>query len=167
MSHIEDQIKIVTKTLKTSSSNQLSLKIIEQQLNLFINGVSVPKLAKPCLIDDGIVVFKDDEKDELLTLHKNAAEDGRLIKFVPASGAASRMFQKLQSILNRSENISLDDLGKKSFEDKESKAVYELLINLHKFAFYDDIKNILNIDNKGIEELSNNSPIKLLKTTKD
>ena len=164
MSHIEDQIKIVTKTLKTSSSNQLSLKIIEQQLNLFINGVSVPKLAKPCLIDDGIVVFKDDEKDELLTLHKNAAEDGRLIKFVPASGAASRMFQKLQSILNRSENISLDDLGKKSFEDKESKAVYELLINLHKFAFYDDIKNILNIDNKGIEELSNNSPIKLLKT---
>ena len=164
MSHLEDQIKIVVKTLKTSSSNQLSLKSIEEQLNLFINGVSIPQLIKPCLISDGIVELNDEAKDELLSIHNKAAEEGRLVKFVPASGAASRMFQKLQSILNKSENFSLEDLGKISFEDKESEAVYQLLINLHKFAFYEDLKKLLNLDEKGIEELIRKSPAKILKT---
>lgn len=53
---------------------------------------------------------KKEDHDELLNLFDTASSNGRLIKFVPASGAASRMFQKLQSVLNRINNFTLDDL---------------------------------------------------------
>jgi hypothetical protein len=164
MKQIDEQINILKQKLSEFDFSQLDLESIKGQLILFINGVKIPELAKPCTLGDGIVKINELEFDELLNLHKIAAENSRLMKFVPASGAASRMFQKIQSVLSKDENFTLEDLGNKSFEDKESKAVYELLINLHKFAFYEDLKNIFNLDESGIEELAKYSPAKLLKS---
>ena len=94
------------------------------------------------------------EFDELLVLHKEAADAGRLIKFVPASGAASRMFQKLQSVLNQFNDFTLEDLKKNSADNSDCKSVIEFLINLPKFAFYEDLKTVLDVDDSGIKRIN-------------
>ena len=49
---------------------------IEQQLKLFVNGVKIPKIAKPCTLGDGIVWLKKEDHDELLNLFDTASSNG-------------------------------------------------------------------------------------------
>jgi hypothetical protein len=49
-------------------------------------------LDRPCTIGDGIRQIADNALDELIEVHRSSAKRGRWTKFVPASGAASRMF---------------------------------------------------------------------------
>ena len=163
MNKIEIELEKVQDYLKENTSAEISLSSIEDQLKLFYFGVKVPVLAKPCTIDDGIHRVSDDDVDELLTLHGEAARAGRIMKFVPASGAASRMFHKLQSVLNRFKNFRLSEIESEILEDKECKSVFEFLTNLEKFAFYDDLKTVLNVDDSGINKIINESPSEILK----
>lgn len=163
MNKIEIELEKAQDYLKENTSAEISLSSIENQLKLFYNGVKVPVLAKPCTIGDGIHRISDDETFELLTLHSEAALAGRIMKFVPASGAASRMFQKLQSVLNRFKNFGLSEIESKISEDMECKSVYEFLTNLKKFAFYDDLKTILNVDDSGLNKMIIESPSEILK----
>jgi len=91
MNHIENQLKKVEKSLKESKTFPLSPQLIEQQLSLFINGVKVQKLVRPCLVNDGIIQINENEYHELISAYDIAANACRLIKFVPASGAASAL----------------------------------------------------------------------------
>ena len=65
---------------------------------------------------------------------------GTRIKFVPASGAASRMFKALYEALNALETDSQCD-------EKSTKAVNAFFDNLDKFAFYEELKTILKAKN--------------------
>jgi len=163
MNYIEQQLNRVKDLLHTGKSIQLPISTIEQQLRLFVDGVKIPQLDKPCTIGDGIVKLMQNEYDDLLSLFNTASLKGRLIKFVPASGAASRMFQKIQSVLNRFSNITLNDLKNISENDNEYKSVSEFLVNLQKFAFYDELKTVLKVDDSGIMKLINESPTEVLK----
>jgi hypothetical protein len=163
MNHIEQQLKIVKNYLSNGKTSPISIQLIEHQLSLFINGVKIQELVKPCLINDGIIQIKQSEYSELLSEFDFAANNDRLLKFVPASGAASRMFQKFQSVLNRFQNLSFADLNIKSKTDEECKSVYDFLINISRFAFYDDLKMVLNADNITIQKLINESPLEIIK----
>jgi hypothetical protein len=163
MNKIEIELEKVHDYLIENVSTEISLSSIEDQLKLFYFGVKVPALAKPCTIGDGIHRLSDDETYELLTLHSEAARAGRIIKFVPASGAASRMFHKLQSVLNRFKNFRLSEIESEISVDKECKSVHEFLTNLKKFAFYDDLKNVLNVDDPDIDKLIHETPAEILK----
>ncbi len=50
---------------------------------------------RPCTVGDGIVRLAAPELDDLCEHHAAAAHAGRFVKFVPASGAATRMFAGL------------------------------------------------------------------------
>lgn len=163
MNQIEQELKKVLDHMDVSIKNDISLNSIEQQLKLFADGVKIPKIIKPCTLGDGINSVRDDETSELLILHGEAARKGRIMKFVPASGAASRMFQKLQSVLYRFKNFRLSEIESEISKDKECKSVYEFLTNLKKFAFYDDLKTVLNVDDSGADKLIDESPAEILK----
>ncbi|HSB62684.1 MAG TPA: DUF4301 family protein [Thermoanaerobaculia bacterium] len=70
----------------------LTVEEVERQAALLRNPPPPAKLLRPCTAGDGIVRFEEGEHAELLALADEAARAGRLSKFVPASGAASRMF---------------------------------------------------------------------------
>jgi hypothetical protein len=161
--NIDEEIKKVQDYILKNNRIDISLDSVKHQLHLFVNGVLLPHLVKPCTPGDGIFQLKEDEYFELISAYESAAKGERLTKFVPASGAASRMFQKLQSVLNLFDDFSLSDLKKKSKNDKECKNVLKFLVDLPKFAFYDDLKNGLNVDDSGIEKLINDSPTEVLK----
>ena len=71
----------------------LSLAEVERQLGLFRRGVLPVRLNRPCRAGDGIAVLTHAEQEELRGIYEDALPDKRLMKFVPASGAASRMFK--------------------------------------------------------------------------
>ena len=111
---------------------------ILRQLVIFRRGVKPTKLIRPARIGDGIVQVMSEEKDTLVSLHDQAAGRGRMLKFVPASGAASRMFKEWQSCSLRGR-----------FDSDESSVKF--LQDIVKLAFYDDLKRIMASDGKNIE----------------
>ncbi|HQJ46908.1 MAG TPA: DUF4301 family protein, partial [Ignavibacteriaceae bacterium] len=145
MDLIEREIKKIEKAIDKIFHENINLDTIRKQLKLFNDGGKVPVLVRPCTISDGIIQINPNEFDSLLKMHSEAAEEGRLMKFVPASGAASRMFQKLLSVLSENDELDLIALKKLAEEDKNYKAAYDLLTNINQFAFYDDIKAVLKV----------------------
>jgi nicotinamide riboside kinase len=79
----------------------LAVDNIKSQLELFKKGVPKIKLAAAATVGDGILKFSEAEfqqKAEFFDAHKTNL---KLLKFVPASGAASRMFKFLTSFVNQ------------------------------------------------------------------
>src|SRR5215467_1607555 len=75
----------------------------ERQIELFRNPPPYTRLVRPCRIGDGIRLLALGEHPGLLAAFEDAAARGRLGKFVPASGAATRMFQALLAHLGDEE----------------------------------------------------------------
>lgn len=65
---------------------------VARQLSHLRGAATSVALDRPCTTNDGIQQLTEAEFDELVALHRAAASSGRWTKFVPASGAASRMF---------------------------------------------------------------------------
>lgn len=74
----------------------VSLDEARRQLDL-LAGAHYAKLIRPCTVSDGIRQLDEDEIAALHALHAEAARAGRFVKFVPASGAASRMFDTVRA----------------------------------------------------------------------
>jgi hypothetical protein len=72
----------------------LSVEEADRQLALFRRGVSPVRLNRPCRAGDGIVLLTPAEQDGLLAVYDESLRTKRFMKFVPASGAASRMFKE-------------------------------------------------------------------------
>lgn len=66
-------------------------------------------LDRPARLGDGILVLPQARHGELLALYDEASAAGRFSRFVPASGAASRMFKALAAVL--AGEGSADDLA--------------------------------------------------------
>jgi len=113
---------------------------VRRQLEIFEKGVSPVRLNRPARVGDGIVRIAQDERGELLSLHDRAAGDGRMLKFVPASGAASRMFKDWHGCYL---------LGR--FDSEGQKASF--LRNIPRFAFYGDLKKAMARDGRDLETL--------------
>ena len=132
----------------------LSPDEIIAQIKIFKKGIPYLKLVNPCTIGDGIKVIPEASQKEFNEFFSSALDEGRVIKFVPASGAATRMFKKQLAVLASSESIRLDkikNLAKKG--DDNFKATLELYNNIHHFAFYDELKRVVEKSGKIIEEL--------------
>lgn len=114
------------------------VSVVEQQIQYFIGGFPFLQLSKAATVGDGIIQLNDQQIQELISEFDKSAADGEisLLKFVPASGAATRMFKSLFSFLQ---------------EGKRDKSVDEFFNRLTEFAFYDDLKVALAADGQNIE----------------
>jgi len=71
----------------------MTIEEAERQLAVFRKGTMPVRLNRPCLAGDGIAVLSPEEQEEMLAVYEEALPGKRFLKFVPASGAASRMFK--------------------------------------------------------------------------
>lgn len=83
---------------------------IERQLALFRNPPPPARLERGCSLGDGIERL--DEASANSRTFEQARASGRLTKFVPASGAASRMFQAL--LAQRGEECGVGELERRA-----------------------------------------------------
>ncbi|MDA1303204.1 MAG: DUF4301 family protein [Nitrospirae bacterium] len=115
-----------------------SVETIEQQLAIFQRGIPFTTLAKPCTIDDGIEQIAVSELSHFEETFKETMGAGRITKFVPASGAASRMFKTLLACSDNASNPATPSLT-----SSENANLKTFLARLSEFAFYDDLVKVL------------------------
>lgn len=73
-----------------------------RQIELFRVQPPFARVLRPCRVGDGIRALSKMSEPWLLARFEEAAREGRMAKFVPASGAATRMFQDLpQTVLDQ------------------------------------------------------------------
>ena len=118
----------------------LTAEEVERQLAVFRRGVPPVRLNRPCRAGDGIVVIPETEQQNLLAAYEEARRTRRLMKFVPASGAASRMFREWYRGL---------DAG--GFADEVERAVFAA--DLKKYAFFPDLRAVIAAKGRDIDAL--------------
>lgn len=67
----------------------------ERQLALLVSPPRPARLVRPATLGDGVETIPPEREDELVARAREAQAAGRFAKFVPASGAATRMFRAL------------------------------------------------------------------------
>ena len=120
----------------------ISPEEIERQLRLFATPPPALVLDRPCTVGDGIRTLGEAERATALESHARAAAAGRLLKFVPASGAATRMFQALLNL--RDGDLRLSALRARA--ESGDTAIREVLAfadGLPRFAFAEALSAVL------------------------
>lgn len=135
-----------TNDLEQLNEIGITKEVVDQQLNNFTNGFPFLDICKPAIEGDGIIRLESSEVDDLVDLFKSY--EGSLTKFVPASGAATRMFKNLYEFLEENPTEELDTTAEKDFN-----SIWYFLENLRKFAFYDDLKKEIEKSRNSIDEL--------------
>ena len=116
---------------------------IEAQLKDFEQGFPFLKLRAAASVGNGIIAPSKEEAEKYIKLWNDYKKEGHSItKFVPASGAASRMFKNMFEFLNADYDVPATDFEKTFFAD------------IHKFAFYDALNDacFLN-EGEGVDAL--------------
>ncbi|TVR72137.1 MAG: DUF4301 family protein [Marinilabiliales bacterium] len=116
----------------------ISLNDAEKQLTYFQNGFPYLSIVRPATAGDGILKPRPETLDDFVQLYNSASASEKIIKFVPASGAATRMFKDLHTFL----------------EDSRSGAAggsipEEFIGGLKRFAFFDKLKE--SLEKKGMD----------------
>ncbi len=111
-----------------------------EQLAVLSEGAPYADIIAPAVIGNGITVITEDEKPAYTDLYKKARMDSRISKFVPASGAATRMFNDLI----------------KAYNGEMNPGALNTLENIRHFAFYEDLEKLFLFRNLDIDGLIEN-----------
>ncbi|MEG2164296.1 MAG: DUF4301 family protein [Bacteroidales bacterium] len=122
------------------------LKTVEDQLECFRKGFPYLKIEKGATIGDGIMAVDAGSCVPYATKWDEFIATGaKTVKFVPASGAASRMFKDLFAFIDAPYSEPVTDFEKKFFDDIKSFAFYNALNEICiKNENGDDIKTLIN-----------------------
>lgn len=101
---------------------------VEEQLEHFRRGFPYSEIVRPAVAGDGVVCLDEAALRRLEARYEAASRTERIVKFVPASGAATRMFKGLYEFLS---------------SGREDGATAEVLASLDRFAFGARLRAIL------------------------
>ena len=146
----EKEFREAERKLQDIIGSSVPARVLADQFMRFKKGFQPTTLHRACTPSDGILTLSDELKDQLIGSYETAASEGRFTKFVPSSGAATRMFKFLLEFLKT---------GHKSFDSATDcdESYLEMgrtfISSLSSFAFYNDLKDVLKRDNKSLDEL--------------
>ena len=134
---------LTQQDLKQLAQKGISEQQIETQLGQFKTGFPFLKLEAAAAIGKGIVAPDEASRKSYVEAWQQYKAAGRkVVKFVPASGAASRMFKDMFAFVDADYDVPTTDFEKKYFD------------NIEKFAFYDELDAVCRKnEGKGIKEL--------------
>ena len=114
--------------LKQIAQKGITAEQIENQLNEFKTGFPFLKLEAAAGIGRGIIAPDADERKQLEDVwNQYKAAGNKIVKFVPASGAASRMFKNMFAFVDADYDVPTTDFEKKYFDSIEKFAFYDAL----------------------------------------
>ena len=117
--------------------HDLSISQIEAQLQQLRQGVPPLDLIRPCRVGDGILQLSPQHFPEYHRHFQQAQAAGRVSKFIPASGAATRMFKDLLQYLEKDE-CSHDPKPK---DCTPSESIVKAWEQLSHFPFINDLRH--------------------------
>ena len=119
---------LTEKDLKQIALRGITEEQIKTQLKEFETGFPFLRLEAAAAVGKGIIAPTNEERNTYIKAWEDYKAQGkRIVKFVPASGAASRMFKNIFSFVDGESDTPTTDFEKKYFAEIE------------KFAFYDSL----------------------------
>ena len=137
------------ETLSAADQRQLQQKgipqeTLRQQLDGFKTGFPFARLVAPASAGNGVESFTAEEMERYRRLYREKSGSEKILKFVPASGAATRMFKNLYAFLQQCR------------QDKNAAPgadVQDFFDHLPRFAFYADLEQaVLKATGKRLQE---------------
>ena len=115
----------------------IAVKNILKHIQIFQKGIAKIVLDRPATKGDGILKLNQDEYHRLAAFFDDNKNTYLLEKFVPSSGAASRMFKFLTTFLNDfdAENESINAY----INRKNATDLNIFLAGMEKFPFFDEV----------------------------
>ena len=141
---------LTQQDLKQIADKGISEEKLTSQLEEFKTGFPFLKLEAAASVEHGIIATTPEQVE----LYEEAwesykAQGHSIVKFVPASGAASRMFKDMFAFVDADYDTPTTDFEKKYFD------------NIEKFAFYDALDEVCRKNTgSGIKELIANGRYK-------
>ena len=132
-----------SNALTQLAAKGITEKQIEEQLESFSKGFPFLEITASASVDKGIKVILKEDQDGLMNEWDDfLRKDKRVVKFVPASGAASRMFKNLYEFLSA------------SYDEPQTAFEKDFFAGLKEFAFYDELNSCcLEVAGKDIPAL--------------
>ena len=117
---------------ETLKSRGITEEMLQQQVDRFKTGFPFLKIHAPATPQHGITVLDQAQEKEAVDRWQQYLTDGGTVcKFVPASGAASRMFKALFAFVDSDEP-----------HPAKGSDVAELIDNIHQTAFFDQLNDV-------------------------
>jgi len=116
-----------TELIELVKKQGMDPETVSQQIENFKTGFPFLEITGPATPNNGIRIMSDEDLDHFQETYPKKAAEIEVVKFVPASGAASRMFKDLFAFLDGDGDIS------------KSGFVQKFMDKIEKFAFYQDL----------------------------
>ncbi len=149
------------KDIQNLNIRGLSNENINIQIDRFIRGNIPISLVRPAEIDDGIIRFGKERRLELIEKFDLIRNNITISKFIPASGAATRMFGNLISSLEKiRHNILTQEELISSENDQKYFSDFIHALKEHEFPFHDDLSEKVNDGGENLDDLISVNDIK-------
>lgn len=132
-------------------SRGIKEKDVDKQLENFEKGFGYVHLAEPATVGNGIRIIPKEEEDFLIDLYEKGSQKAEVVKMVPASGSATRMFKALFNFLDTYKDDAEEFL--KFVQNTEPNSMHDFFLHLNEFPFYHHLKNALWKEHKDIDKM--------------
>ena len=109
-----------------------TLQTVQQQIHHFETGFPYLKLEAAATIGNGVIRLTEAEVADAIRHYQHQVANLEVIKFVPASGAASRMFKAMFAYIEKGGSPTGD--------------AAQVIDRLADFAFFEDLKEVVDVD---------------------
>ncbi len=131
----------------------LTVEKVNLQIDTFKTGLPHAKLKSAATLHHGILAVSN--KDKYIKAYENKQNDIAIVKFVPASGAATRMFKFLFQFL-KEYNPKTETIASYC-NNKKANDVLTFFSNLKKLPFYNEVEKHAKLAFEGYDDLSENN----------
>jgi hypothetical protein len=145
-------MNLTEKDLLEIKKKGISPEQVQAQVNRIKNGMSHSNLVSAATIGKGIEKYDETGILEFISSYEKRKDVLSIVKFVPASGAATRMFKFLFQFLN---NFDASKESVQGYIKRQNDILIQTFIsNLEKFPFYDEVVSKMKQNNLDIHNLS-------------
>ncbi|WP_240050296.1 DUF4301 family protein [Flammeovirga kamogawensis] len=128
--------KFLPEDIALMERKGINIETVEKQLNYFKKGFEYANIIRPATIGDGIIKLSDEEINDFVDKYDESIKGNSLVKFVPASGAATRMFKALLEFKN---DLEAKDTFAEPDLEKSKGLVADFFNNIIHFPLYTEI----------------------------
>ena len=125
--------------LQQINKKGLDIDTVNYQITCFEKGFPFLKIVSAASTSKGILKFSKTEEQNWVRIYEENISRFIIVKFVPASGAASRMFKSLIELLSAGQNPDKSILSDNKLDSQQE----EIFSRISFFAFIEDLRSVL------------------------
>ena len=127
---------------------------VQEQIEIFKRGNEAVNIIEAATVRNGILQLSEEEKQRLIALYDSKREGLDILNFIPASGAATRMFKSLYKFVQdyNPQEEDVDDYVERQNDPK----LESFFARMKDLPFYDEVQNQIHHYHPKFDELTEN-----------